>query len=323
MAFTRYDTSVEQTFSLVALIALVVLIFLLPDTAMVDGLVAVCTCTLMVVVHAHFARELKNPDCSDQPNKSKVVPHPSKHHLALTPVLEAVRVGDWDVAEAALKDWDFKAVENLMEEIITVSVEPAGVCFNAIIERCSREGHVDRGAYWLEKMLGHGVTPDATTFDPVITMLARQGEVDEAFQWLGLMRLSHVKPGIQCYKTLLCACSATDDMTRAQQLFDEMLHEEVRNTSEMQATSSPGVPVVCYNAAVQAWADAGHPRRAEYWLREAIGASCRIHPQSYSSLVASFSKAGLQVEAERWRRLSDIAARALSVRRLSDRLGAG
>ena len=122
-----------------------------------------------------------------------------------------------------------------MEEIIAVSAEPAEflLCFNAIINRCSCEGDDDRAAHWLEKMLVKGVEPDAATFNPVISMLARRGDVGEAFRWLDLMRLSYVKPDIQCYKTLLCACSATDDMTRAQQLFAEMHDdvEEVRDVS--------------------------------------------------------------------------------------------
>jgi pentatricopeptide repeat protein len=292
----------------------------------------------VLAVRAHFARQPKDVEGQflDSGGVKKLLalapaasaaalPTRAQKISSLTPsVFEAAQAGDWNVAAAALEEGDFKTAEVLMEELITVSVEPAAVCFNAIIKRCSCENDADRAAYWLEDMLVRGIAPDATTFNPVISMLARKGDVDEAFRWLGLMRLSHVEPDVQCYKTLLCACSAIDDMARAQQLFDEMLPDggEERRASKAQALcSAPSVeasnrhskqdlPDVCYNTAVQAWAEVGRPQLAEHWLRQAVGAGCQICLQSYSSVIEAFDKAGLQAEAERWRKLSDIAARA-------------
>lgn len=344
MAFTLNGTKIDQSLQVVLLIdvvALVVLPFLLPDTAAFDCIVTVCICTFMLAVRAHFARQPKDVEGQflDLGGVKKLLPVAPAASAAALPthaqnsssltqsVFEAAQAGDWNVAAAALEEGDFKTAEDLMEELITVSVEPAAVCFNAIIRRCSCEHDADRAAYWLEDMLVRGIAPDATTFNPMISMLARKGDVDEAFRWLGLMRLSHVEPDVQCYKTLLCACSAIDDMARAQQLFDEM-HDgnEERRASKAQAMcSAPSVessnrhskqdlPDICYNTTVQAWAEVGRPQLAEHWLRQAVGAGCQICSQSYSSVIEAFDKAGLQAEAERWRKLSDIAARTGSSR---------
>jgi pentatricopeptide repeat protein len=234
--------------------------------------------------------------------------------------LAAAQENEWEVAESALEELTMLAgpesAARIVQTMAANGIQPSRPCFNIVIHSFARAGEADAGVHLLEQMMQQGTPPDDSTFQPVIYIFAKMGNIDGAFRWFGLMRISGVKLSIQSYKTLLCACSSQEGSS--QMLLDQLLHGDCDSEvlpsfeepcGECDNAKSSTLSRGAYNTLVQAWAKAGDPRCAEYWLRKGLCAGHEMRLESYSILADAFYEAGLMVEAASWRRMGCISSR--------------
>jgi len=106
---------------------------------------------------------------------------------------------------------------------------PDEITYNTLIDGCARHCLFDRGVALLEEMQVAGIPPTNFTLSVVVKLANRCKKLEQAFQLCDKVSQKYnIRLNVHVYANLVHACTNGRDMTRAFDVFREMVGEGVR-----------------------------------------------------------------------------------------------
>jgi len=122
-----------------------------------------------------------------------------------------------------------KAFEVLEDMKKSTDFSPDEVTYNTLLDGCARCGMLERGLALLRDMEAAGETPSNFTLAVLVKLANRGGRPAMAFELCDeLCRRYSIRLNMHVYNNLVHACTAHGDLSRALEVFEQMLRERVR-----------------------------------------------------------------------------------------------
>jgi pentatricopeptide repeat protein len=158
----------------------------------------------------------------------------------------------------------------------------SGRCYNTVVQALAKAGEPRCAEYWHRKALCSGHQINQASYSSLAFAFQEAGLTAEAKLW---RRMGDIVSRVATFKL---------------------------PSEDAHADETPPLSSFCYNLVVQAQANVGKPRRAEWWLRKALYSGTDITDETYSSIASAFREVGLTGQADFWCRLGGISSRVSS-----------
>jgi pentatricopeptide repeat protein len=111
----------------------------------------------------------------------------------------------------------------VFREMLSKGIEPSVVTFNAIIDACARNGHMDALPGLRQEMKSRNLSPNLITYSTMIKGFCQRQDMPSALKTLeDLRQTPSLRPDEIVYNTLLEGCSSSGLLVEGERLLSEM-----------------------------------------------------------------------------------------------------
>jgi len=115
---------------------------------------------------------------------------------------------------------------DLVNEMNLLTIEPDEVCFNSLLDGCSKQGDVKLAKTVFDFMLNYGLLPTTVTFNSLIDCHARTGDLQEAWALIEKMQIYDIKPDNYTYSSLFKGIKSEKDLERAIKVYEDLREDK-------------------------------------------------------------------------------------------------
>ncbi|KAL5560623.1 hypothetical protein UlMin_036834 [Ulmus minor] len=215
-----------------------------------------------------------------------------------------------------------KVGENLLHVMRKFHCEPDVFAYNIVINGNCMKGQTSRALEWMHFMISNGCAPNIVTFNTVIHALSKEGDMEKARRYFYGITDMGISPNTITYNIMLDGYVKAGDIDEAEMLYEEMRNKGIspdglsfnifiagrykygiENIGDtlLSDIAEPQLFPDCslFDVSVAGFCWMGRLDEAMEFVENMLERGFPISVVAFNSIIAAYSKAGLEEKARR------------------------